>query len=51
MAKKCEDACQDFEEHRSPRVIHEWKMIKLRWEKDFSQPDPYQVAERGKLIF
>ncbi|KAF9791850.1 hypothetical protein BJ322DRAFT_998331 [Thelephora terrestris] len=47
MTKKCEDACQDFEKHRSPAVIHEWKMIKRRWEKDFSQPDPYQVTERA----
>ncbi|KAF9778389.1 hypothetical protein BJ322DRAFT_1014720, partial [Thelephora terrestris] len=47
MARKCEEACQDFEKHRPSSVIHEWKMMKLRWDKDFSQPDPYQVVERG----
>ena len=49
MARKCEEACRDFEEHRPPAVIHEWKTMKLRWEEDPSQPDPYQLVEKGKL--
>ena len=48
MAKRCEDACEDFEKHRSPGMIHEWKMMKSRWEMDPTQPDPYQVVEKGK---
>lgn len=50
VAKRCGDSCEDFEKHRPPSVIHEWRMMKLRWEKDFSQPDPYQVLEKGKLV-
>lgn len=48
MAKKCEDTCEALEKYMPPGVVYEWKMIKLRWEKDFSQPDPYQVVEKGK---
>ena len=49
MAKKCEDACADIEKHIPPGVIHEWKAMKLKWEKDVSKPDPYQVVEKGTL--
>ncbi|KAF9777722.1 hypothetical protein BJ322DRAFT_1015452 [Thelephora terrestris] len=45
MAKKSEDACRDFEEHRPHGTVHEWKMIKRRWEVDPLQPDPYKVVE------
>ena len=48
MAKQCEDTCKDFEKHRPPAMVHEWKMMKRRWEMDPSQPDPYQVVEKGK---
>ena len=48
MAKQCEDTCKDFEKHRPPAMVHEWKMMKHRWEMDPSQPDPYQVVEKGK---
>jgi hypothetical protein len=48
MTKRCEDICQEFEKHRPPGTIHEWKMIKRRWELDSSQPDPYVVVEKGK---
>ena len=50
MVKQCESACADFEQHRAPDVIHEWKMMKLRWEKDSSQPDPFKLVERGVLV-
>lgn len=50
MAKRCEDICQDFEEHRSAKTIHEWKMMKRKWEIDPSQPDPYVLPERGKTV-
>jgi len=50
MAKQCEDICEDFEKHQPPETIHEWKMMKRRWEIDSSQPDPYQVIEKGKLV-
>ena len=50
MAGRCEDICKDFEKHRPPAMIHEWKMMKRRWEMDVSQPDPYQVIEKGKTI-
>lgn len=50
MAKQCEEACAEFEEHRTPDVIHEWKMMKLRWEMDSSQPDPYQLVEKGMPV-
>ena len=48
MAKQCEDTCKDFEKHRPPAMVHEWKMMKRRWEVDPSQPDPYQIVEKGK---
>ena len=50
MAKQCEDTCEDFEKHRPPAMVHEWKMMERRWEMDLSQPDPYQVVEKGKTI-
>ena len=50
MAKQCESACADFERHRAPDVIHEWKMMKLRWEKDSSQPDPFKLVEKGTSV-
>ena len=50
MATRCEGICKDFEKHRSPAMLHEWKMVKRRWEMDMSQPDPYQVVERGKAV-
>ena len=50
MAKKCEEACADIEKHAPSGMIHEWKAMKLRWEKDFSKPDPYQVVEKGTSI-
>ena len=50
MTKRCEDICEDFEKHQPPAMVHEWKMMKYRWEKDPSQPDPYQVIEKGELI-
>lgn len=49
MAKKCEAACKEFEAHRSPAMIHQWNMMKHRWEVDPSQPDPYRVVEKGIL--
>jgi hypothetical protein len=49
MAKKCDDACRDFEEHRPSGMIYEWKMLKRRWEIDPSQPDPYEVVEKGRF--
>ena len=48
MAKRCEDVCADFEKHRPAGTIHEWKMMKRRWEMDQSQPDPFRVVEKGK---
>jgi hypothetical protein len=48
MARRCEDICQDFEEHRPDRTIHEWKAMKRKWEVDSSQPDPYVLSEKGK---
>lgn len=48
MANRCEEACSDFEKHRSPEMIHEWKMVKRRWEIDPTQPDPYVLVEKGK---
>ena len=48
MAKQCEDTCKDFEKHRPPAMVHEWKMMKCRWEMDPSQPDPYQIVKKGK---
>ena len=50
MAKRCEDICQDFEKHRPTRMVHEWKVMKHRWEVDPSQPDPYAVVEKGKAV-
>ena len=50
MAKQCESACEDFEQHRTPDVIHGWKMMKLRWEKDPSQPDPFKLVEKGMSV-
>lgn len=50
MVKKCEAACEDFEKHSGPKIIHEWRMMKLRWEADPSQPDPYRVVEKGKSM-
>ncbi|KAF9784125.1 hypothetical protein BJ322DRAFT_1109984 [Thelephora terrestris] len=32
---------------KPPAVIHEWKTMKLRWEEDPSQPDPYQLVEKA----
>ena len=49
MAKLCEDICEDFEKHQSEAMVHEWKMMKRRWEMDPSQPDPYQVTEKGEM--
>ena len=48
MAKRCEDICQDFEKHRPPGMVYEWKMMKRKWEIDPSQSDPYVVHEKGK---
>ena len=48
MAKRCEDVCQDFEKHQPAATVHEWKMMKRRWEMDPSQPDPYQITEKGE---
>lgn len=50
MAKRCEDACKDFEKHQPQGTIHEWEMMKLRWEVDPSQPDPYQATEKGEAV-
>ena len=50
MAKKCAAACEDFEKHRGPNIIHQWKMMKRRWELDPSQPDPYRIVEKGKIF-
>ena len=50
MAKQCEDTCGDFEEHISPEMIHEWKIMKRRWEVNPLQPDPYRVVEKGKTV-
>jgi len=50
LVKQCESACADFEQHRAPDVIHEWKMMKLRWEKDSSQPDPFKLVEKGMSV-
>jgi len=50
MAKRCEDICQDFEKHRPAKTIHEWKMMKRKWEINSSQPDPYVLPERGKTV-
>ncbi|KAF9642006.1 hypothetical protein BDM02DRAFT_3065727, partial [Thelephora ganbajun] len=46
MVKRCEDTCKDFEKHRPPSMVHEWKMMKRRWEMDPSQPDLYLVVEK-----
>ena len=48
MARRCEDICADFEKHRPPAMICEWRAMKQKWEMDVSQPDPYQVVEKGK---
>ena len=48
MAKRSEDICEEFEKHRPDRTVHEWKMMKHRWEVDPSQPDPYQLIEKGE---
>ena len=48
MEKRCDDICQDFKKHRPTGMIHEWKMMKCRWEIDPSQPDPYVVVEKGE---
>lgn len=50
MTRRSEDICEDFEKHRPPAMVREWKMIKQKWEKDVSQPDPYQVVEKGKAV-
>ena len=50
MAKQCEDICKDFEGHQLPRTIREWEVMKRRWEVDPSQPDPYQVTEKGETV-
>ncbi|KAF9777678.1 hypothetical protein BJ322DRAFT_1025606 [Thelephora terrestris] len=47
MARKCGEACREFEAHRPPSMIREWKVMKLKWEVDPSQPDPYRVVERA----
>ena len=48
MAKRCESICEDFERHRPPGMVYEWKMMKRRWEMDPSQQDPYEIVEKGK---
>ena len=48
MTAQCEEACSDFEKHRPAGMIHEWKMMKRRWEIDPTQPDPYVLVEKGK---
>jgi len=48
MTNQCEEACSDFEKQRPPAMVHEWKMVKRRWEIDPTQPDPYVLVERGK---
>ena len=48
MAKKCAAACEDFEKHWGPNIIYQWKMMKRSWELDPSQPDPYQIVEKGE---
>lgn len=48
MAKQCEDICKDFEKHKTRGMIHEWEMMKRKWEADPLQPDPYQVTEKGE---
>ena len=50
MTKRCEDTCNDFEKHQPPGMVHEWKMMKHRWEIDPSQPDPFQVIEKGEPV-
>ena len=50
MAKRCKDICQDFEKHRPTRMVHEWKVMKHRWEVDPLQPDPYTVVEKGRAV-
>ena len=50
MAKRCEEVCEDFEKHRPPEVIHDWKMLKRRWELDPSQPDPFVLVEKGTTV-
>ncbi|KAF9643122.1 hypothetical protein BDM02DRAFT_3104848, partial [Thelephora ganbajun] len=50
MVKRCEDTCKDFEKHRPPSMVHEWKMMKRRWEMDPSQPDPYLVVEKASSL-
>ena len=50
MTKRCEDVCEDFEKHWPLEMIYEWKEMKRRWEIDPTQPDPYVVVEKGKLI-
>lgn len=48
MAKRTEDTCEEFEKHRPDGMVHEWEIMKRRWEVDSSQPDPYQVIEKGE---
>ena len=50
MTEKCGGICRDFEKNQPPAMVHEWEMIKRRWELDSSQPDPYQVTEKGEII-
>ena len=50
MAERCESVCGDFEKNLPQETIHEWKVMKRRWEIDPSQPDPYQITERGEAV-
>ena len=50
MAKRCEDICKDFEKHQPPGTVHEWEMVKRKWETDPSHPDPYRVVEKGESL-
>ena len=50
MTKRCEDVCEDFEKHWPAEMIREWKEMKRRWEVDPTQPDPYVVVEKGKMV-
>ena len=50
MAVRCEDICEDFEKHRSPDMVREWKMAKRRWEIDLTQPDLYVLVERCEAV-
>ena len=51
MAKRYEEICEDFEKHQPGGMVHEWKMMKRRWEMDPSQPDPYRIIEKGEAAF